>query len=245
MANDTLLRKYANVETLVLEGGEVELVVSDDPAGTVAIDPEQEMAAVEDRPARKVTLTGYNGQVALSGWGHVEVSAKDAQLSGTLVDGHVTAEGIDLRCELARETAQERRPVPPFVMGLAIDAFGVFVFTAFYVLVFAVGSKLIRFDPLSHWWLSLEVVLGAGTYFGYSGHSISAVVLAVLAVAVEMYCRTSGKKGVAVLRDWVAMGDIIKLGIFFGIMLMGKMLRDYVESYRRAGWSGLRNRLGR
>ena len=245
MANETLLRKYPNIEALALEGGEVELLASDDPAGTVAIDPEQEATATEDRPARKLTLKGYCGQVAVSMWGHIEVSAEGGQLSGTLVDGHVTAEGIDLRCELAKETPQERRPVPSFVMGLAIDAFGVFVFTAFYVLVFAVGSKLIRFDPLSHWWLSLEVVLGAGTYFGYSGHSIAAVVLAVLAVAVEMYCRTFGKEEMAGLRDWVAMWDIIKLGIFFGIMLMGKMLRDYVESYRRAGWSGLRNRLGR
>lgn len=247
MAEDQTMTKCREVETLELKGSKVELAVSDEAAGTIGVDARQESAVVEDRSARKLTLTGYTGRVALSMWGHVEIYGENSQISGVLVDGHIKADGVDLKCEALREGGPAgQRPVPPFLAGLATDAFGVFVATSFYVLCFAVVSKVIGFDPLSSWWLSLEVVLGAGTYFGYSGHSVAATVIAVAAIAGEMYNRTRGlAEAPCGLGGCVAMFDIIKLGIFFGIMVAGKIVRDYVESYSRRGWAGLRRKLSR
>lgn len=245
MADETLLRKYHNIETVELKGCNVELVVSQEAAGTMAIDPEQESGASEDQVAKKVVLTGYSGRVALSLRGHVEIYAQNSEIRGTLVDGHVVANGIDLKCEApAQDVDGVTTSVPPVVVGWALDVVGVLVFTAFYVLIFALFCKLIGGNPVSEASLSWAVVLGAGTYFGYTGHSTAAIAMAIFAVGIYMYSRTHQEGGdPESLSDYVRTVDFIKVGVFLGIMILGKLLRDYIESYRRSGWAGLRNRM--
>jgi len=243
MADETLLKKYHNIETVELKGCNVELAMSQEAAGTVAIDPEQESGASEDQVAKKVVLTGYHGRVALSLRGHVEIYAQNSEIKGTLVDGHVVADGIDLKCEAPAEAVEGAAPsVPPVVVGWCIDAVGVAFATGFYVLIFALLSNVINFEPLDPNPLSWAIVLGAGTYFGYTGHSIASVVLAAIAVGWTMVLRAEGRTEPGMGR-YVDFADFIKMGVFLGIMILGKLLRDYIDSYRRSGWAGLRNRM--
>ena len=237
-------RKYHNIETVELKGCKVELVVSQEAAGTVGIDPEQESGATEDQVAKKVVLTGYNGRVSLSLRGHVEVYAQNSEIRGTLVDGHVVANGIDLKCEAPAEAVEGTASVPPVVVGWCIDVVGVAFATGFYVLIFALISKAISFEPLAPGPLSWAIVLGAGTYFGYTGHSVASVVLAAIAVGWTMVLRAEGRTEPGMGR-YVDFADFIKMGVFLGIMILGKLLRDYIESYKCSGWAGLRNRMRR
>ncbi len=239
--------KFTDVESLVLKGCNVELVVCDDLPGTILVDAAQASKAAEDRASKSVTLTGYEGKVALSMRGHVNIRANDSEVTGTLLDGRITAGGIDVSCEAPEHVIGGVTPsVPPVMVGWALDTVAVLVFTAFYVLIFALLCKVFGGNPVSEAKISWAIVLGAGTYFGYTGHSIAATVMAIAAVLVYMYSRGhQGAEAPTTLSDYVAVVDFIKIGVFLGIMLLGKLLRDYIESYKRAGWAGLKNRMKR
>ena len=72
--------------------------------------------------------------------------------------------------------------VPRGVLGWVVDGVGVAVLRGVYVMMFALLSKLVGGNPVCGASLSWAVVLGAGTYFGYTGHSVAATLMGVLAV---------------------------------------------------------------
>ncbi len=245
MSDDQM--KYTGIETLVFRGCDVELVACAEPAGSILIDAPQAVKVTEDLPSKTLTFDGYEGKVAVSMRGHVDIRAEDSTVKGVLLDGRLTAGNIDITCEPPSEAVgAASASVPPVFVGWAIDVVGVLVFAGFYVFIFALLCKVFGGNPVSEGKLSWALVLGAGTYFGYTGHSVAAAVLAILSILTYMYYRAhEASEAPKSLSDYVAFGDFVKIGVFLGIMLLGKLLRDYIESYKRGGWTGLRNRLRR
>jgi len=226
---------FEGVEKVTLDGGSAELVSSDALAkATAAIDEAQASKASHDAMARVLRLDGYDGKLELASGSHFEVTVNGATVNGSLGNGRLIAPQIDVSCVAAKPAVTPKPPaVPkPFLVELVKDVFGVLLFTLFYFAVFALFT---RDKALDYW--SLQTVLGAGTYHGYSGRMSVSTFLALCATCITILFREGDAE--------IQTSDFAKLGVFLVIMIVGRLLRDYVDSFKRDGWRGLKNRLGR
>jgi len=230
--------KYEGVQKLIIEGGNVELGIG--PELTDAVDAPGGSAeqVVHDEDRDTLTLRDLDGRVDLPAAASIEIEIRSGAVRGEVRSGRLSVGDVDVAIAGG----------PPIPLGLGpktvdavsrwgLDLLGVLGFSVFYWIVFAVPSKLFNYNPTDFW--SLQFVLGAGTYYGYTGRPFVSSVIALLAIFAKIQGREIEAEA---LSQKVKTVDVVKLGLYLAIMAAGKVLRDYIDSFRREGWIGLKNR---
>jgi len=228
--------RYEGVTKLIIDGGKIELAAKSDLHDVVETSIDSEQHATYDAEEHTLTVKEAEGRVEFPADAPIDVEVRSAVVRGELKSGRLTVGDVDVRLVGGPPLAFGPKTLA-VASALGLDLLGVLGFSVFYWVVFALIGKGFKFDPMDYW--SVELVLGAGTYYGYTGHAFVSTVIALLAI----FARIQGREAEAAeLSRRVKTVDVLKLALYLGIMAAGKVLRDYIDSFRREGWIGLRNR---